>query len=240
MTNNSRRFYVYAFLRNKDSESGPKYSPYYIGKGCGKRAFEKHGRNIPPPRDNAYIVFIEQYLTESEAFDLEKYCIKLFGRIGTNTGILRNLTDGGEGPSGMTMSKETRQRMSMSRRGSKHPLWGKPRTEVVKLKISTAMSGHKHRCYGLPMPEETKAKISRANKNKPKTQQHRASLAMANCRYEYLIVSPTGEQFIITNLNAFCKENGLERSTMSKAIKGKRLHKGWSGSILREINNAKT
>jgi hypothetical protein len=239
MTHSSRQFYVYAFLRNKDSGSGPKYSPYYIGKGCGKRAFEKYGRSIPLPKDNAFIVFIEQRLTESEAFNLEKYCIKLFGRVDIGTGILHNLTDGGEGPAGMIMSKETRRKMSLSRQGTKHPLWGEPRSEAVKSKISAAMSGHKHRCYGLPMPEETKAKISKANKGKPKTQQHRASLARANCRYEYLIVSPTGEQFIITNLNAFCKENGLERSTMRKAIKGKRLHKGWSGSVLREINDAK-
>jgi hypothetical protein len=33
MTKDPRRFYVYAFLREKDSARGKRMSPYYIGKG---------------------------------------------------------------------------------------------------------------------------------------------------------------------------------------------------------------
>ena len=38
MTQDSRIFYVYAFLRSSASNAGPKLSPYYIGKGQGQRA----------------------------------------------------------------------------------------------------------------------------------------------------------------------------------------------------------
>ena len=135
MTKDPRRFYVYAYLRSKDSERGVKYSPYYIGKGCGKRAFEKHGRTVPAPVDNSYIVFVEEGLTEIEAFSLEIYCIPSYGRIDLGNGILHNRTDGGDGVSGLSHSQETKNKMSRLKIGSQ--LWlGKQHTEGAKRKMS--------------------------------------------------------------------------------------------------------
>lgn len=135
MTKDPRRFYVYAYLRSKDSERGVKYSPYYIGKGCGKRAFEKHGRIVPAPVDNSYIVFVEEGLTEAEAFSLEVHCIQSYGRIDLDNGILRNRTDGGDGVSGLSHSQEAKNKMSRLKIGSQ--LWlGKQHTEDAKRKMS--------------------------------------------------------------------------------------------------------
>jgi hypothetical protein len=100
MIKDPHRFYVYAYLRNKDSSHGKRLTPYYIGKGHGKRAFHAPGRRAPTPKDKSYIVFMEEGLTETEAFALETYSIALYGRIDMNTGTLRNMTDGGEGGSG--------------------------------------------------------------------------------------------------------------------------------------------
>lgn len=119
MTDDLRRFYVYAFLRSKDSSTGPKYSPYYIGKGSGRRAFRDTSRAFPRPKDQSCIVFLQEGLTEEEAFSLERYCIALYGRVDLNTGILRNLTDGGEGASGVRPSEETKSRLGAASRGRK-------------------------------------------------------------------------------------------------------------------------
>jgi len=86
-------YYTYAYLR----ENG---TPYYIGKGKGNRAFNKGKGEIKvPPRDR--ILFLKKNLTEEEAFKHEVYMIAVLGRKDLGTGILRNITSGGEGSSGV-------------------------------------------------------------------------------------------------------------------------------------------
>jgi hypothetical protein len=84
-------YYTYAYLREDRT-------PYYIGKGKGNRVYKKN-RITKPPKDKSRIIFLKQNLTEEEAFKHEMYMIAVFGRIDLGTGILRNLTDGGEGGS---------------------------------------------------------------------------------------------------------------------------------------------
>lgn len=101
-------YYIYAYIRSQDSCAAPKGTPYYIGKGSGRRAWVKHKINLP--EDPAYIVILESNLTEIGAFALERRMIQWYGRIDNNTGILRNRTEGGEQPPnrlGVKMSKES-------------------------------------------------------------------------------------------------------------------------------------
>lgn len=104
-------YYVYAYLRQSDSVTGRAGTPYYIGKGTRRRAFEFHN-HIPVPTNKSRIVFLETNLTNVGALALERRMIEWYGRRDKGTGILHNRTDGGEGSSGRKQSVEERQRRS--------------------------------------------------------------------------------------------------------------------------------
>jgi hypothetical protein len=56
------------------------------------------------------IQIIQDNLNENEAFNLECKLIAQYGRKDLGTGILRNMTDGGEGVSGRIDTQETIQK----------------------------------------------------------------------------------------------------------------------------------
>jgi len=99
-------YYTYAYLREDRT-------PYYIGKGKRDRIYSTR-RRLKPPKDKSRIIFLKQNLTEEEAFKHERYMIAVFGRKDNGTGILRNLTDGGDGVSGFIHTEEHRKKISAS------------------------------------------------------------------------------------------------------------------------------
>ena len=82
-------FYTYAYLREDRT-------PYYVGKGKNKRAYDSC-HNVKVPKDKDRIIFLKQNLSEDESFKHEIYMIDVFGRKDLGTGILRNMTNGGDG-----------------------------------------------------------------------------------------------------------------------------------------------
>lgn len=99
-------YYVYAYIRSSNG------TPYYIGKGKGNRAFKRH-TSISVPKDKTKIVFLETNLSEIGALAIERRMIRWWGRKDQNSGVLLNITDGGEGVS--NPSEETRKKISANR-----------------------------------------------------------------------------------------------------------------------------
>ncbi len=77
--------------------------PFYIGKGIGKRAWSKKGRNIFWKRivkksGGFTYEYLATRLTEEQAFELEEYYITLYGRRTIKNGCLVNIEGGGQKP----------------------------------------------------------------------------------------------------------------------------------------------
>ena len=103
-------YYTYAYLR----EDG---TPYYIGKGLGRRWKDPHRVAVPPAER---VLFLKTGLTEAQAFAHEVYLIAVLGRKDLGTGCLQNLTDGGEGVSGRLCAAATRDKIRQTLTGVKH------------------------------------------------------------------------------------------------------------------------
>jgi hypothetical protein len=106
-------FYSYLWLRSK-AGFAPAGTPYYAGKGSGNRACSAQ-HNVRPPKDRSRIVIFPM-LNEAEAFESEMALIELFGRQDNGTGILRNRTDGGDGPSGYKFTEDQLRRVTEKNR----------------------------------------------------------------------------------------------------------------------------
>jgi NUMOD3 motif-containing protein len=98
-------FYTYLWLR----ENG---TPYYVGKGSGNRAFVNKNHYVSRPSKD-YII-VQEFLSEDDSLQAERFLISYYGRIDLNTGCLRNLTDGGDGVTGHRHTEESKKRIGES------------------------------------------------------------------------------------------------------------------------------
>lgn len=146
-------YYVYIHRRKDSNEV------FYIGISRQEKYFRvntKTGRN--PIWNNIVNKYgfigevLYSNLSKSEACLIEKALIKSYGRININSGVLANLTAGGDGSVDCPKSIETKNKMSRAR-------LGKPLSEDTKNKMSATRKGKK-------ATDETKAKLSLIAKNK--------------------------------------------------------------------------
>jgi hypothetical protein len=148
-------FYTYAYLR-KDG------TPYYIGKGKGGRAYSCTGKPCKMPSTEGRILILKKNLTEEEAFKHEIYMIAVFGRKDNGTGILRNLSAGGQGKTGYIHREESKAKISEKVRGQNHPLFGTSPSQETREKMSMTLKGR-------VIDEEWRRKMSEAHKGKEGT-----------------------------------------------------------------------
>jgi hypothetical protein len=175
-------FYVYAHYKADD----PNGNPFYIGKGKGCRELSQT-RNLFWQNIVKKHGFISkrlyENLTEQEAWAIEINLINQFGKLTEGVGCLCNLTDGGEGASGVTHTVTTKEKWSRAKKGktweeiygpekaeeirAKRKLTTRVQSEETRKKISEANKGEKNPRYGKPLGSEHRAKISAARIGKP-------------------------------------------------------------------------
>ena len=213
-------YYVYAYLRNVNSNIAKAGTPYYIGKGLRLRAWNFHDTKIPIPKDNGNIVILEQNLTELGAFAIERRMIRWYGKIIDGTGILRNRVDGGCG-GGMP--------------GKLNGMWGRTHTQKIKDKLAaTAIKNLKGKTYedlyglarAVQLKQDRSIKLKEYLQNNPKERQGKNN---GNSK-KYKFTDPSNKIYIVEgNLREFCKQYSLDTGIVIDCVKGRRaLYKGWT------------
>lgn len=158
-----------------------------------------------------------QQMFESESLDeckkWEVLTIKSARQIGLK---LWNLSDGGEGASGIKRSEETKKKMSDALRG-------KPKSEAHKRNLSIARLGISPSNKGVPMSEEQKRKVSAARKGIPA---HNKGVPMSEEQKQKLRIINLGrkqsEETIQKRQGRPAKNKGMKRRTeyIQKLIDG--------------------
>ena len=125
------KFYVYIHKSNVDSRI------FYVGKGHGSRYISSIDRSIDwnkiVKKEGFYSEIVKSNLTELEAFNEEIRLIKEIGRADLGLGPLVNLTDGGEGSTGLKWNGR--------RSGKNNPMYGKSQSQYMKDKLRNERKG---------------------------------------------------------------------------------------------------
>jgi len=193
-------FYVYKIIDPRDNKT------FYVGKGIGKRISQHlcpyNLRMQHPLYDRINEILSEDLkpvfkkigknLNENDAFNLEREVIEEIG--------LENLTNkcnGGGGCFGNKHSKETKRKMSKSRRGRivsketreklRKVLTGKKHSKETRIKMGKSQkkrfkNPENHPHFGRKLSEETKRKISEAHKGKKVSKETRKKMSEAQIK----------------------------------------------------------
>lgn len=245
------RFYVYHIINPLEDRI------FYVGKGTGDRckqhltdkkeyAFNKrlngYIRNLISNNTPPIIVKIAENLLEEDAYQLEEFEIKKYGRVGFDEGgILLNILDSGRPPCfrgenhpwwGRKHTEESKQKMSNTKKenfknGTKIPRRGFKHTEEAKEKNRQSHLGKKQ-------PKEAIEKTRQANLGRPQTEFQKQRAREANQK-KWLIITPDGKEEIIYNLRQYSLEKGVDQGNMVHVANGRqKQHKGYQVFRLEE------
>lgn len=253
------KHYVYEHIR-LDTKA-----PFYVGKGCRKRAFERSGRNPHwknvAAKHGYSVRIVIQDLSEELALLVEQELIDQRRRCGIP---LVNMTDGGEGMSGWTPSQVTRSKMSAAQRVLQNEpstktknasralaMWDNP---VMQAKISAAIrdavgtsevraknSSMSRANHAKPHVKVKHIAATRAALNNPETKAKMSAARIASKRRK-LICIETGSVFdSVVSAVSWLQQTGQHRadgSHICKAASGKRKTAfGYNWKFIKEESN---
>lgn len=175
MKNTSRKPYIYKVTNLETGE-------YYIGSQCSgktigtnyftsstnkafKDGFKTYGE------EKYKIVIIKEFENPKKCVKIENYIIRNHMLLKDGLCLNRFYCCNGEkifSRVGLHHSEETKQKMSLVKKGLPSPKKGIPRPEETKQKISIAKKGIPTWNKGITWPEETKQKMCTASKRRIK------------------------------------------------------------------------
>jgi len=189
-----QNYYVYV---HRKATNG---SVFYVGKGKGDRAYWKHSRskywNNIVAKHGYTVEIVQSGMQEWWAHEMEIELIAFYGRDN-----LCNLTDGGEGVSGLKMSEEAKIKASIAH--------SNPSPEV-RARMSRGQKGRK-------MSEETKKLMSQSATGRKNRKESCKKLSNSRRKkYGVPIVCSNGMLFE-TQVGAeeWLRENGYPKATKS-------------------------
>jgi predicted GIY-YIG superfamily endonuclease len=131
---------------------------FYVGIGTNtKRAYTKHKRSglwKKIVKKYGYdIIITHDNICWEEACSIEKYLISFYGRMDIKTGILTNMTEGGDGTFGRVCLEETKQKISVKAKKKlsckeNHPMYGRSQTKESNEKNRNSQLGEKSYMFG--------------------------------------------------------------------------------------------
>ena len=181
----------------------------YYGSGTAiKRAVRKYGK------DNFIVYPIKFYDSVEECRIAEEELLTRYDI--SNNQYCYNLKNAAVGWTsddlkGRTLSEEYRKKLSESKKGEKHPLYGK--------------RGKGTPMYGKHHTENTKRKMSQALKGKTHTEEHRNKLAIAHGGKPFVAIKD-GKVKIFTSQAECSRVLGLHHSAVNACLKGRQKSAG--------------
>jgi len=154
--------YVYRHIRLDKNE------PFYIGIGTDskyQRAYSKHSRNIfwnrVVSKTRYEVEILLDNLTKKEAKLKEIEFIALYGKKIDKTGILTNISDGGDGNSGGKHTEEAKRKIGEANKYKDYSKFDRSymQTKEYKEMVSKMNTGRK-------MPDSMREKTSERMKNR--------------------------------------------------------------------------
>ena len=160
-------FYVYRHIRLDSC------TPFYVGKGQGKRAYDLDKRNFYHSNITSKfpikVELVRHFIKEAAAYAFEELLITLYKAYGY---CEANMTTGGKGGSkGRLVKDETRLKLSKAALGSK-------RTLETKIKMGLAQTGIKNHRWGKPLSKERKELLRKFNTGKVMSPEARRKISL--------------------------------------------------------------
>jgi hypothetical protein len=222
------------------------YEPFYVGKGKDARwkdhLLDSSLRKNTHKNNKIQKLLILEYdlkkyvvivpsCSEKEAFNLEEKLISFYGRLNNKTGFLTNLTDGGEGVSGIIRTEN--ECVKISERNKKY--FNQP--HIIKEISKRALNAWNDPIQG----KKWKESISNSKKHKEAALKNGINICNKRWNKEnrqetlnilhnthnkiYLIIYPDGHKEEVNRMPQYCKENNLSYGALLRTANG--LQKHW-------------